>query len=358
MSEQTSKGNSNKGKAKSGLMTLPAEMILFHEGDVASSLYIIQKGQLRLFRPKGKGYIELAVLHPGEVIGEMAYFDDNNRGRSCSAITITETEVVEISFEAFGKAIGGLNPWFKTIVHTLANRLRKANLTIKELEINSVGLSYGDPKNRTYHFFRGIDVVRLLSIIALLAKGFGHPNNNGGVMIPYNLITYYSLDIFGIHEAKLLEFLELLKKFRHVEIGKESKTDRKVVIINKVDEVRDLLTFYNTQRILSDDKKLKIGDKSQYILEEVMEQMKLRPSAREKGKSNITKAFEDLSLRRIDCFPSDLDELVKAGFLDEPVIGENNILTCDVYLKRVRKAIHFIRISNAIKDINKRKDHL
>ncbi len=46
---------------KSGIKTLHAGEILFNEGDLATSMYIIQKGQLRLFRPKGKGFIELRI---------------------------------------------------------------------------------------------------------------------------------------------------------------------------------------------------------------------------------------------------------------------------------------------------------
>ena len=81
---------SENTQTKSGIRQLKAGEALFHDGDVADSLFIIQKGQLRLFKPKGKGFIELAVLRSGEVIGEMAYFDDDGSGkkRSCSAAAI------------------------------------------------------------------------------------------------------------------------------------------------------------------------------------------------------------------------------------------------------------------------------
>ena len=75
-----------RAQGKSGLKKLEQNEILFNDGEHADSLYIIQRGQLRLFKPKGKGFIEIAVLRAGEVIGEMAYFDeDNGRKRSCSA---------------------------------------------------------------------------------------------------------------------------------------------------------------------------------------------------------------------------------------------------------------------------------
>src|SRR5690606_25733337 len=122
---------------KSGIRSFKPSEVLFHENDIAQSLFIIQTGQIRLYRPKGRGFVELAILRAGEVIGEMAYFDEKSRRRSCSAQAIVTTEVIEISFPGFEKTMAGLNPWFKTIITTLADRLRKTNERVKSLETNS-----------------------------------------------------------------------------------------------------------------------------------------------------------------------------------------------------------------------------
>ena len=39
--------------------------ILFHEKDKANSLFIVQKGNIRLFSKKGSGYIDLAMVQGG-----------------------------------------------------------------------------------------------------------------------------------------------------------------------------------------------------------------------------------------------------------------------------------------------------
>ena len=49
-------------QAKSGLRELKPGEILFNDSEPADSLFIIQKGQIRLFKPKGKGFIEIGVL--------------------------------------------------------------------------------------------------------------------------------------------------------------------------------------------------------------------------------------------------------------------------------------------------------
>ena len=46
--------------AKSGMRLLQPSEVLFNDGDPANSLFIIQKGQLRLYKPKGRGFIEIA----------------------------------------------------------------------------------------------------------------------------------------------------------------------------------------------------------------------------------------------------------------------------------------------------------
>ena len=167
-------------EGKSGLRRLKPSEILFNDGEKANSLYIIQNGQLRLFKPKGKGFIEIAVLRVGEVIGEMAYFDDDGGGkRSCSAMAMVSSEVIEISFTAFSKTMAGLNPWFKTIINTLANRLRATNARVKELESNSTSVNYGTGKHSGYEFLKPNDVIKTLGTFFLVFKSHGEKHAEG-----------------------------------------------------------------------------------------------------------------------------------------------------------------------------------
>ena len=74
--------------------------ISFFEKDKAESLYIIQRGSVRLFLKKGSGYIDLAMVQAGEVFGEMGYFDKQNLRRGCSASAVGETEVIKFPMMA------------------------------------------------------------------------------------------------------------------------------------------------------------------------------------------------------------------------------------------------------------------
>jgi CRP/FNR family cyclic AMP-dependent transcriptional regulator len=203
---------------KSGIKSLTAGQVLFNEGDVAESMYIIQKGQIRLYRPKGKGFVEIGVLRSGEVIGEMAYFDPNSRKRSASAAAIMNTEVIEISFSALEKTMVSLNPWFKTLINTLAERLRKSNERIKELESNSVGFS------SEYKFFQAADVVKILSILFLSFRSLGEIKD-GKWHLNFTKLKTYAIEVFHIQEAKLEEFVQLLKDEKIIEMvqGEENQ---------------------------------------------------------------------------------------------------------------------------------------
>ncbi len=53
--------------------------LLFREGDPSDAMYIIKKGKIAIVKTKGTGEVELAELGPGELVGEMAFFDNKSR---------------------------------------------------------------------------------------------------------------------------------------------------------------------------------------------------------------------------------------------------------------------------------------
>src|SRR5690606_12751424 len=205
----TSTPQAKVANKKSGLRVFKPGEIIFNEGDNAESLFIIQRGQIRLFRPKGRGFVEIGVLRAGEVIGEMAYFDEKSRRRSCSASAMVSTEMIEISFAAFEKTLHGLNPWFKTIINTLADRIRKTNERVKELGSNSIGYGSGG-KVADYKFFQNVDIIRILSLIFLAFKSHGE-EKDGAMTLHMNVLKFYSSDIFNVQDVKFEEFFLLLK---------------------------------------------------------------------------------------------------------------------------------------------------
>ncbi len=337
---------------KSGIRSFKPGEVLFNENDPATSLFIIQKGQIRLFRPKGRGYVDLAILRSGEVIGEMAYFDEKSRRRSCSASAIVTTDVIEISFVAFAKTMEGLNPWFKTIINTLANRLRKTNERVKELESNSVGFGAGG-KVADYVFFHTTDVMRILSVLYLVIKTHGDVIDTGGYQIHMNKLKFYLFDIFNVQEIKFEEFLNMLKDEHFVEVRKDDDGLPKVFHINNPEDFRAMTVFFNTQKLLEDEKKLKISSKCERFLSRVIEQLK--SVDKPQGMANISAILEDFKSRNVPINDGDFRDAVVAGLAEDVLVGEGNTLTSVINIEKLRKVFPAIRMQNAIRRINESK---
>lgn len=343
-----------KQQKKSGLKELVQGEVLFHENDPAQSLYIIQSGQIRLYRPKGKGFVEIAILRSGEVIGEMAYFDEKSRRRSCSAAAIVKTQIVEISFLAFEKTMSGLNPWFKTIINTLANRLRQTNERVKALESNSVGFGSGG-RVADYVFFHNVDVTKMLSTIYLVFKAHAERTDVGYYRLHINKLKFYLFDIYTIPEIKFEEFFNILKNDHFISLVKDEDGFPKIIEIKNPDELRAMVVFLNTQRLADDSKKLKISNKCERLLSRIIEQINVKGGKNPQEIADISAILDDFAERGVPIDQSDLRDAINAGLSQDIMVGTGNKLTAVIAIERLRRIYPAIRMDNAIKRVNEEK---
>lgn len=351
---------------KSGLRSLKVGEILFNDGDSADSLYIIQKGQIRLYKPKGKGFIEIGVLRSGEVIGEMAFFDEDGSGkkRSCSAAAMTSVEIVEISFQAFGKTIQSLNPWFKTIINTLAARLRKTNTRIKELEDNQTA-SYGK-NSGSYEFMKPIEVMRVLGTLFLVFKA--HADVKGQfLVVNKKTLSLYATEMYQIMEAKLESILNLLVSLDLMEIDNDEDKMPNLLILKNIELLRLVFIFYNSERHLSEDKKMRISDKCEMIIAKMIEKLPGNPmidipnlKMSEEFTPKFTKYFvlnpviDEFKDKNISINPDHLDDGRNIGLFGEVLMKEGTFFI-EADMNKVAKMYPIIRFINAVKKSNLEK---
>lgn len=354
-------------QGKSGLRTLKPGEIIFNDGDAADSLYIIQKGQIRLFKPKGKGFIEIGVLRAGEVIGEMAFFDDDGSGkkRSCSAAALTQVEIIEISFVAFGKTMQTLNPWFKTIINTLATRLRKSNSRIKELEDNQASVSYTG-KTAGYEFIKPVEIIRILGTIFLVFKSHGEVKSQA-LSISRKTLNLYTAEVYQIGEVKLETILNLLTQLDWIEVREDENTLPNVLLLKNVEIIRQLFIFYNSERHLPEDKKLCISEKCETLMAKMIE---LAPTnllmdiPNLKGSDDapikftkyyaLNPVLEDLKSQNIILSSDHVSDGKNIGLFGEAVTHEGQTLV-EVDFPKVQKMYPIIRFMNAVRKINREK---
>ena len=75
--------------------------VLFKSGDASDGMYIIRKGELRVYLEQDGKEVVLATIGDGGMIGEMALFD--RQPRSASVKATKETEVTHITVGDFEK---------------------------------------------------------------------------------------------------------------------------------------------------------------------------------------------------------------------------------------------------------------
>jgi CRP/FNR family transcriptional regulator, cyclic AMP receptor protein len=365
----SSSQESSANQVKSGIRHLKPGEVIFNDRDHADSLFIIQKGQIRLYKPKGKGFVEIAVLRAGEVIGEMAYFDDDGSGRkrSCSAAAITPVEIIEISFAAFGKTMQSLNPWFKTIINTLVTRLRKANIRIKELEDNSATISYGN-KQGGYEFMKPLEVTRILGTIFLVYKAHGQVQNQA-IVVSRKTLNSYLHDLYQVMESKVDSILKILVDLGWMEIKEDASQLTQNLCLKNLENVRQIFTHYNTEKHLPDEKKIHVGDKCEMLISKMLEHdfeklISDIPNLKTTGDAgakftkyyDVTPILIELKSKNINIGPDHTGDGKNIGLFGELIMKDNTTFL-ETDFSKVQKFYPVIRFVNAIRRSNEEKSH-
>ncbi len=155
--------------------------IIFREGETGEEIYLIDKGEVKIFKEIEGSEKILAVLKEGEVFGEMSVLD--GKPRSASAKAIKDTILRIMNREALIEYIRQ-NPFMEYLVNTLIERLRIADEKIKFLSIKPEEvrlLSFLKWASSTSHFpcdtmkislFTGLSEKRIKELLAKYKSSF------------------------------------------------------------------------------------------------------------------------------------------------------------------------------------------
>ncbi|GAB3243061.1 Crp/Fnr family transcriptional regulator [Chitinimonas naiadis] len=124
-------------EASATAKTYPKGTIIINEGDPGSSMFLLMQGRLKVFvsDSNGKEYV-LAVLGPGEYVGELALLDDEPR--TASVETEEQSTFLVILKEDFLSLLHS-HPsiQFKLLV-SLVRRTRQLTESVKNLALKDV----------------------------------------------------------------------------------------------------------------------------------------------------------------------------------------------------------------------------
>lgn len=105
---------------------------IFFEGDIDYFFYIIQSGQVEIFKKTKSGTrIDIAEVFEGESFGEMALLD--KAPRSASAQAKTDCVLIKVSEEGYNQLLEELPTWAQGMLKSFSNRLQNMNQLLIEL---------------------------------------------------------------------------------------------------------------------------------------------------------------------------------------------------------------------------------
>jgi CRP-like cAMP-binding protein len=141
----------------------PRGQTVFREGDPCTGLYVVEEGRVkvRVTSSEGRERI-LALLGPGDVLGELAVLD--GEPRCADVVAHEECTLIFLGREEFREFLGRHPEASARLLHLLARRLRRADLQLHDAAFYDV---------------RG----RLASALLRLASEHGE-HGEGGVLCP------------------------------------------------------------------------------------------------------------------------------------------------------------------------------
>jgi len=103
--------------------------VVVRQGEQGNCMFYVAAGQCRVVTKKGKELVELAVLGPGEIFGELAMFDHQPR---CADVSVIKDCVLLKVNEGVLRALAGVFPaaafkFLLGIVHEMGERVRNIN---------------------------------------------------------------------------------------------------------------------------------------------------------------------------------------------------------------------------------------
>lgn len=104
---------------------VPKGTMIVRAGDEGNSAFLIQSGQVRVFIMQGDKKVELAMLGPGQIFGEMALVFDERRTASVEATE--ETNLIVITRQTLEEKLRRSDPTIRAIVPMLMKRILQSN---------------------------------------------------------------------------------------------------------------------------------------------------------------------------------------------------------------------------------------
>lgn len=176
--------------------TFPAGSNIMSAEQPGEVVYIIQSGTVKVHVEQANGSdVIVAILGPGEVVGEMGPLEE--LGRSASVLTLERTHVLWLARDFFTGCLLTMPTLTHNLVRILSRRLRLANAHIQSLASLDV---YG----------------RVARQLLSFAQEYGAKTAEGDILIPIRLTQNDLAHLVGASRVRVNQVLGHYKEKRYV----------------------------------------------------------------------------------------------------------------------------------------------
>lgn len=174
------------------IVPLPSDKVLFQAGDPGDGFYSVLEGSLKVSLMSAEGAEQLlAVLGPGDVVGELAIFDGRPRSATVTALKVSRLAFIDrYSFERLAEDRPAI---YRHMLSIVGGRLRHANDVFAA---------------RCFLPMNG----RIAQTLLQLADTFGKPVDNGRVLIHYKVSQADIANMSGMARENASRILNMWKR--------------------------------------------------------------------------------------------------------------------------------------------------
>jgi CRP/FNR family transcriptional regulator, cyclic AMP receptor protein len=164
-------------------------------------VYIIRSGTVKIHIEQVDGAdVILAILGPGDIVGEMSLID--SAGRSASVVTLEESQLVWMGGEAFQEFLYSMPVFAQNLVRILSARVRLSNELIQALATLDVN-------------------GRVARQMLAFSEKYGRPDTNGGRVIPIRLTQGDIADLVGASRKRVNQAMVYFKQQGYLSVDEK-----------------------------------------------------------------------------------------------------------------------------------------
>ncbi len=207
-----------------------AGTVLFEEGQPGDYMYVVQSGEVEIRRVVGEAERVLAILSPGEFLGEMAIL--NGRPRSATAVVRTPARLLVIEGKTFEAMLRARPEIALRIIKALALRLEASNQQVELLLLPTAN-------------HRVVQCLRQMADEQMqLAGASGVGTTTGSaILVPKRVEDIATRAGLPVHEV--IDVVDRLRAARLVLLAEDAGIDGHGFIVPEVGRLLEFIEFLN-----------------------------------------------------------------------------------------------------------------